>query len=242
MRFTPSTAAFAGIFAVTSLAADRTYTLPDQSGTVAMISDITLNAANQQLSNLSGTVAMNLDLVGNTNLARSLGSDAIEFSTLWVSGINHNDSGTPDLTVQISGNNGNMIVAPHGTGRIRKAKSGALTRFADEVYIDAVALTASTTAVSSSFTFDSKVYKSQIIDYMIVEATTNKRRAGRIRVVCDGASGVASTNISIVDEVNETSDVGVVWSAAMSVDDVQLSYTTTANAKTMNALVTRFLA
>lgn len=141
-----------------------------------------------------------------------------------------------------STSNGNIQVAPNGTGHIQIAKQGASTRFYDFTYIDAITLTASTTAVASSLTFDSTVFKGQFIDYVIVEATTLRRRIGRIMVVGDDITGVASSNVSITDQSNETADVGVTWTAGISGNNIQLSYTTTANAKTMQVEVKRFLA
>lgn len=141
----------------------------------------------------------------------------------------------------VSASNGNIIIAPQGTGRIRRAKAGALTRYVDQDYQDALALTAGTTAVLAALTFDTTVYKAEIIEYMIVDGTTNARRVGRLMVVADGASGSASTNVSITDLSNETADPGVVFSAAMSSNNCQISYTTTANAKAMNADIKRFL-
>lgn len=138
--------------------------------------------------------------------------------------------------------NGNILVSPNGTGRIRVAKQGALTRFFDIQYIDATTLTASTTAVAAAFTYDSTIYKSQFIDYQIVEATTFARRTGRLMVVSDEDTGVASATVSITDQSNETADVGVSWTAALNGNNVELSYTTTANAKTMQSEVKRFLA
>lgn len=143
----------------------------------------------------------------------------------------------------VSASNGAIQFAPQGTGRVQKAKAGALTRYADEVYIDAVALTATTTAVSSALTFDTTIYKAQEVEFTIVEATSNKRRIGKLLIVVDGASGVAATTISLVETSNETADIGVSWAAAMNSNNCELSYTTTgSNAKTMQCIVKRFLA
>jgi hypothetical protein len=140
-----------------------------------------------------------------------------------------------------SASNGNILVAPNGTGRVRITKDGATTRYMDQQYIDAITLTASTTAVASALTFDSTVYKGQLCEYLIREATTNRTRIGRLMICADGASGVAGTTASVVDLSAETADVGVTWTAAMNSNNVEVSYTTTANNKTMQVLSTRML-
>ena len=126
------------------------------------------------------------------------------------------------------------------TGDMRRADSGSPTRYVAEDYIDSITLTESTTAVASAFTFDSKVIKSKHIDYTIVEG--NKRRAGRLIVVANNAAAAAADAVSIVDYSTETADVGVSWSAAMNGDNVEISYTTSANDKTMRADQKVFLA
>lgn len=140
-----------------------------------------------------------------------------------------------------SASNGNIIVAPNGTGRILIAKDGALTRYIDKQYIDSITLTASTTAVASALTYDSTAFKGQLIEYIVSEATSNKRRIGRLMTVCDGATGVAATNATVVDLSSETADVGITWTAAMNSNNVELSYTTTANNKSMQVLSMRLL-
>lgn len=143
----------------------------------------------------------------------------------------------------VSASNGNIPIAPQGTGRVQRSNAGSLSRYRDEGYIDAIALSSSTTAVASSLTFDTTIFKAQEVEYTIVEATSNKRRQGKLSVVVDGANGVAATGISLIDTANETADVGVSWAAAMNGNNLELSYTTTgSNAKTMQVLVKRFLA
>lgn len=160
------------------------------------------------------------------------------------------DDTTPQLggELDVNGNaiasasNGNIAIAPHGTGRVRLAKQGALTRYVDLTYVDAVTLTASTTAVVSSLTFDSTTIKAQEVKYTIVEATTFKRSIGTLMVVGDGNSGVASSVVSIVDTGTSTADPGVTFSAALNGNNIEISATTTANTKTAQFVVQRFLA
>ena len=141
----------------------------------------------------------------------------------------------------VSASNGNIVVAPNGTGRIRYAKDGALTRFIDEQYIDNVTLTGSTTAVLSALTFDTTVYKSQIVEFQIREATTNRCRVGKLMICADGADSSAASLVSVVQFSSETNDVGVTWAGAMNGNNAEISYTATANNKTIQMHVKRFL-
>jgi len=97
-------------------------------------------------------------------------------------------------------------------------------------------LTASSTAVATALTFDATVYEGSLISYKIKEATTNRVRVGTLMVATNG------TDVSVTDLFTETGDAGVTWTAAMNGDDVELSYTTTANNKNMKVDITRFTA
>ena len=105
-----------------------------------------------------------------------------------------------------------------------------------DTYKNGLTLTASTTAVLAGLTFAFATYGGQTVDYRITEATTGAVRVGALMVATDG------TSASITDTYTETADVGVTWTAAISGTDVQLSYTTTANDKTMHAQLKQFLA
>jgi len=117
---------------------------------------------------------------------------------------------------------------------------GNLTNYVEEEYNHSQTLTASTTAVASAFTFDSTVVKAITIEYTILSG--NERRVGKIMVVGDNLVSVASGATSLTDEMSETDDVGVTWTAALNGGDVELSYTTSAGAKTMRSDIKRYLA
>lgn len=122
-------------------------------------------------------------------------------------------------------------------GPMHRAAVAGTTSFVEEEYLHAVSLLASQSGtVASAFTFAFATFEGCEITYKIKEATTNRVRIGRLRVVTDG------TNISIADDYNETADVGVSWAAAVNGSNIELQYTTTANAKTMRADVKRFKA
>lgn len=120
------------------------------------------------------------------------------------------------------------------------ADAGSTSRFFTEKYIDATSLTASTTAVASNFTFDSRNFKGVEIFYNILSGTD--RRIGKINITCDQAAGTAAAAVDVTDQSNETADVGVTWSAAISGNNVQVSYTTGTGTKTMRALMRLFQA
>lgn len=157
-----------------------------------------------------------------------------------------------DSAPQLGGNldtNGNVIktlsnldivMTPNGTGGL--ARGVSTSRYVREQYLDQQTLTSNTTAVLSALTFNSTTIKAVQLDYMIVDTVTNARRTGKLLVVGDGASGTASSNVSLIDTSVETADPGVSWAAAISGNNIQLSYTTTTNAKSMNADVKQFLA
>lgn len=159
-----------------------------------------------------------------------------------------------DTTPQLGGNldvnsnfitsasNGNILISPNGTGRIRLSNSVSTTQYIDEKYFHATTLTASTAAVQSDLTFDTTVYKSEIVTYQIREATTNATRSGTLFISANGAAAVAGTTVSVVDVSGDTADVGVSWSGSIVGNDAQITYVTTANTKTMHSVVKRFLS
>ena len=71
------------------------------------------NKANTTLNNL-GSTSVNADVVWDGNNTRSLGSDANEANSLWAFNVKHNDSGTPDLKLSVTGNSGNIVLDSHG--------------------------------------------------------------------------------------------------------------------------------
>ena len=99
-------------------------------------------------------------------------------------------------------------------------------------------LTASTTAVASSLTFDSRVIKGETIDYSIYNGTD--RKCGTLKVAVNGALGSAATVASISDIGPDTSDISVTWTAAISGNNCQLSYTTGSGTYTMDAYIRTF--
>lgn len=87
-----------------------------------------LSAANNTLSNLVNPTSINQDLIPDGNMTRAIGSDSKEQSAVWTQQIEHNDAGTPSLEIKTTGNNGDIVLTPHGIG---KAKTDNLTLHSD---------------------------------------------------------------------------------------------------------------
>lgn len=140
-----------------------------------------------------------------------------------------------DTTPQLGGNldlNGKTLM-----GLLHTSAAADGSNFLEREYIHASTLTASQTAQAlAALTFAFASFEGMEMTYKIKEATTNRVRIGTLRVVTDG------TNVSITDTYNETADVGVTWTAAISGSNVEVRYTTTANNKTMRSEVIRIKA
>lgn len=124
-----------------------------------------------------------------------------------------------------------------GQNSVRRAKQASKTSFVEEEYIHSSTLTASQTdTVLAALGFAHATVEGEEITYKIKEATTNAIRIGTLRVVTNG------TDVSVTDVYNETADVGVTWSAVVNGANIDVRYSTTANAKTMRADIKRILA
>jgi hypothetical protein len=121
-------------------------------------------------------------------------------------------------------------------GKMHLSEAAVAANFVETEYIHSISLAASSTAVASELTFAHASFEGCEIKYKIKEATTSEVRIGRLRVVTNG------TDISLVDDYTESADVGVSWSAAVNGANIEISYTTTANNKTMRAEITRIKA
>lgn len=122
-------------------------------------------------------------------------------------------------------------------GTLHRSASAAASNFIEEEYLHAITLTASqTNTVLASLSFAFASFEAIEVSYKIKEATTNRIRLGKLRIISNG------TDISVVDDFNETADAGVSWSAVVNGASIDVRYTTTANNKTMRADVKRFKA
>jgi hypothetical protein len=187
-----------------------------------------LNAkANTTLGNL-GTTAINASLNPATDISISAGTTSLRYINVATQNVL---SGASDLT--LNANSGSNNVQLINSGFKRGASS---SRFVNQIYVDSIALSGSATAtVLATFTVAYATINAQEITYTIKDGTTNATRIGTIRVSTDG------TNVSLTDMYSETADAGTSWSASISGSNMQIAYTTNANAKTMRADVKQFL-
>lgn len=121
-----------------------------------------------------------------------------------------------------------------------KRGDGNLTDIIEEEYLHNATLTSSTTAVLSALSFDGRNFKELQLDYMVKNG--NDRRGGTIYVVCNNASGVAPSSVSLSDQYTETADVSLSWSAAVNGNNIEISYTTSSGTYRLNADLKRFQA
>lgn len=206
----------------------------------ATVGDIDLNAANL------------VDIIGGTDVSvnavnGAIYMDASSSSVLFY--MNDLGSGDADLTaagrIGLTAGNSSLLINDGAADNIKLStgpggsvelfaengvhRSGDDNEYVREDYVSNFSLTASTTAVAAELTFESTNYEGALIDYKIKEATTGRVRVGQLVVATNG------TAVVVTDVFAETADVGVSWAVAMNGTEVELSYTTTANTKTMQA-------
>jgi len=73
--------------------------------------------ATRELDNLRNT-AVNDHIIPDTNNARDLGSDALEYKDVYAHQIKHGDVSNPDLVISTTSASGNISVEPNSTGAI----------------------------------------------------------------------------------------------------------------------------
>jgi hypothetical protein len=168
-------------------------------------------SAKRDLSNLT-TTAVNQSLLPASHNTKDLGSDSVRWANMFA-------------------------VLAYATTR----KMGSAARNVEETYLDGQTLTGGGTSILSGLTFDTTIYKAFHVDYTIYDPGTGVRRTGTLYIVADGAAGSAGTNASVADTGAYTGDAGVTWTAAMSGNICQVSYTATSGNKTMHAAVKKFL-
>lgn len=126
---------------------------------------------------------------------------------------------------------GNAVL--HGTDGLEKGQSAGSTFFDD--YDHSLALAATSSGVISALTVDKSVYDSMKIDYKI--AAGSNSRVGTLLVAVNGS------NIAITDTYAETGDTDITFSAALNVNDLEISFNNpSASAGTMRAQSRRFKA
>lgn len=205
-------------------------------------------------ADIASAAAIALNKLAAVTASRALVSDASGFvsaSSVTSTELGYVSGVTSAIQTQLNGKLANVVedTTPQLGGDLDlngKALTGVMRRGASasasvqEEYFDSLSLTASTTAVLSSFTFDSRDFKGVSIEYTLNNG--NDRRKGRMELACNNAASVASSVVSLVDTSTETADVLVSWSAAVNGNNIEISYTTGAGTFAMRADCKRFRA
>lgn len=108
-----------------------------------------------------------------------------------------------------------------GTVKVHRYSS---QEFLEEEYFDSLTLLAASNLSISELKLVTSEWKSMVAQYTIINSVTGNRRVGRLYVVVNETSNVAS----ITDEHAQTGNVGVSWTTAFDViDNLELRYTST---------------
>jgi hypothetical protein len=108
--------------------------------------------------------------------------------------------------------------------------------FFEQEYIEATLTASQTNTVLAALTVAHASFEGLMIDYKIKEATTSRVRIGTLYITTNG------TDTSLSDSFTESGDVGTTWSLGINGANLEVKYTTTANAKTMKCVVKRIKA
>lgn len=186
--------------------------------------------ASTALSNLA-SVAINVSLISDSDAVDSLGSSTFHWNSIFGKSLKSTNGLLIDADNDRSGDAVTNLAVITNVLKIGKDANNYL----EQEYIHATTLTASSTAVLTAFTFAHATYQAVKIDYSVKEATSARVRVGTLYVATNG------TDTTITDTFTESADVGVTWAAAVNGANLEVSYTTTANAKTLRADIKRFV-
>jgi hypothetical protein len=151
-----------------------------------------------------------------------------------------------DTTPQLGGNldvsgfsvedpDADLVLA--GQNSIKRAKQASKTSFIEEEYIHSISLAASQTDTTiAALTFAHATYEGMEITFKIKEATSGDVEIGTIRIVTNGTS-VAINTVSV-----ETASTGITFDAAVNGANINITYSSGANAATMRADVKKILS
>lgn len=214
-----------GIEAQASRSAALTYVIPNPGNAIAS-ANFVLTEGSQILN---GVKTFSSDILVAGNMVQDIGTDGNEVNNIWVRRLSHNDAADPDLTIETIGNNGDIVMAAHGTGRLNLVddtqiwRQGAGAGLDDSFYgaIELAANITTATEIDPQLSFSASTYSGAVLNYSIKEATTNKCRVGQLYVSTDG------TTANYADQFCETDTVG-------SVNGLQLE----ANLSSGNVIIT----
>lgn len=215
---------------------------------VAVTGDVTIT--NAGVTAISSGVIVNADINAAANIdATKLGTGSVDntefgyldgvtsaIQTQFAAKLNHTSGTFTTGTVATSLTFGDAVLI-HGTNGLRMGSS--TSAYFETELENALTLTDNTTnGVLTALGLTHATYGSEIIEYQIREATTNKMRVGRLLIVTNG------TDTSITEDSTETADLGVTWNLNVSGGTTQVRYTTTStgNDRTMRAVIRRLLA
>ena len=118
-----------------------------------------------------------------------------------------------------------------------KHSTATVSEYIQSEYIHNQTLAGSSTNVTlAALTQAYATFNALEFTYSAKEATSNKVRIGKLRVITDG------TNIGISDDFAESSAVSVSWDASISGSDLIITYTTSTNNVVVKGDLKRFLA
>ena len=164
------------------------------------------------------------------------------------------DGGIASVSAGNGGRNGGNVVIVAGLGgasygeiQLKVANESALTvkgdkhvrlgrtdqQYIDYLYHHELSFSSGTTTINA-LTFAHTQFGSVEISYHMKDQVVGGTRVGVLLVTCD------ETSVSIADTFTETDSLQVVWSAAVNVDNVEFT-TTSTNAVKFNCLVKSYL-
>jgi hypothetical protein len=202
-----------------------------QSGTVSLdTDDVAEGTTNKYYTATQARSDVIASSISDGDTTHAPSGDAV-FDALALKLANVVEDTTPQLGGALDQNGQSQV------GNMHRAAVASPTDFVEEEYLHGIALSASqTNTVLASLSFAHASFEGQEVVYKMKEASTNRVRIGTLRIVTNG------TDISLTDTYNETADLGVTWSAVVNGANIDVRYSSTANAKTMRADVKRFKA
>jgi hypothetical protein len=190
------------------------------AGTNYLTSSLTLTSAMIDLDTQIASISVSLQdaydggntiaLDGSNLIISSVASEALEVTA--TGGIIANKLTSSGSGLSFVDDSASMVWDSKILHRYDGANSVA------QEYVDGIAISPSTTAVISDLTVAHASWKSQILEYSLVDNSGN-RRVGRLLITTDG------TDVSVAHDYAETAAIAISWSAAINGANLEVSYT-----------------